>query len=198
MARVALRYEMPFLERVTMPAGWARWLARQSGGNPALAAAPDVDGAVTWDFAEQHSLVLKHPVHQVAAEGGGRLGQSDGSQPLFQHDGGRVVHGVNLVQRLQCHDARLMAGPHGCVPPVLGCSSSLRRISHVLDVHVNGLDFHADHILDRAGDLGLDLAADAEHIGLWLGHNVQSHAHAISADVNFHAILSQETPHALR
>jgi outer membrane protein assembly factor BamB len=55
MAKIALRVTMPFLERVTMPAGWARWLARQSQGNAALAAAPEVDGTVTWDYAE-HGL----------------------------------------------------------------------------------------------------------------------------------------------
>lgn len=55
MAKIALRYEMPFLERVTMPSGWARWLARQSQGNAALAAAPEIDGTVTWDYAE-HGL----------------------------------------------------------------------------------------------------------------------------------------------
>lgn len=52
---MVLRYEMPFLQRVTMPEGWARWLAKQSGGNDALAAEPAVAGTVTWDYTK-HGL----------------------------------------------------------------------------------------------------------------------------------------------
>jgi len=55
MGKIALRYEMSFIDRVTMPARWARWLSRQSQGNPALGAEPEVDGAVTWNYAK-HGL----------------------------------------------------------------------------------------------------------------------------------------------
>ena len=55
MGKIALRYEMPFIDRVTMPTRWARWLSRQSQGNPALAAEPEVNGTVTWDYAK-HGL----------------------------------------------------------------------------------------------------------------------------------------------
>ncbi len=55
MPKIALSYEIPFIDRVTMPAGWARWLAGRGQTNPALAAEPEVDGSITWDYAK-HGL----------------------------------------------------------------------------------------------------------------------------------------------
>jgi len=55
MAKLALSYEIPFVERVTMPTRWARWLSQQSQGNAALAAEPEHSGTVTWDHV-RHGL----------------------------------------------------------------------------------------------------------------------------------------------
>ena len=50
MARVALSYDIPFIDQVTMPAHWARWLADRSGGNPALRNKRERDGTITWEY----------------------------------------------------------------------------------------------------------------------------------------------------
>lgn len=53
MSRIAKSYPIPFIEKVTMPADWARWLSTNSFKNPALQAdaqqvAPKQP--VTWDY----------------------------------------------------------------------------------------------------------------------------------------------------
>lgn len=57
MSRIALSYEIPFVEEVTMPARWARWLAgRGSSPNQKIQNAPEIDGAITWRYRE-HGLL---------------------------------------------------------------------------------------------------------------------------------------------
>jgi hypothetical protein len=51
MATLARTYPISFIDRVTMPASWAQWLARQGQGNDALANAEVVEGSITWDYA---------------------------------------------------------------------------------------------------------------------------------------------------
>jgi hypothetical protein len=55
MAKIVKSYEIPFIERVTMPARWARWLAGRGETNPALAAEPEYEGTITWDY-DRHGL----------------------------------------------------------------------------------------------------------------------------------------------
>ncbi|MCC6453309.1 MAG: hypothetical protein IT328_00050 [Caldilineaceae bacterium] len=57
MSRIAFSYEIPFVDSVTMPERWARWLAAQgSRPNTQLGHAPVVDGNITWRFQE-HGLM---------------------------------------------------------------------------------------------------------------------------------------------
>jgi hypothetical protein len=57
MSRIALSYEIPFVDTVTMPERWARWLASQSASpNTKIGQAPAVDGTITWRFQEDGSL----------------------------------------------------------------------------------------------------------------------------------------------
>lgn len=57
MSEIALSYEVPFVDRVTMPARWARWLAScGTTPNPKLKDAPEIDGAITWEY-ETHGLL---------------------------------------------------------------------------------------------------------------------------------------------
>jgi hypothetical protein len=55
MPTIARSYAIPFIERVTMPAHWARWLAGRGQTNPALANEPPVDDTITWAY-EKHGL----------------------------------------------------------------------------------------------------------------------------------------------
>jgi len=57
MSSVALSYEMPFVDRVTMLAKFAHWLARLCDPpNRAVLEAPIINGAITWDYAEHGPL----------------------------------------------------------------------------------------------------------------------------------------------
>ncbi len=57
MSRIALSYEIPFIDSVTMPERWAKWLAAQgSAPNTKLGQTPAVAGNITWRFAD-HGLL---------------------------------------------------------------------------------------------------------------------------------------------
>ena len=54
MSAVALSYDIPYVDRVAMPASWARWLSQQgSQPNNALHAAEEESVLVTWSHANQ-------------------------------------------------------------------------------------------------------------------------------------------------
>jgi hypothetical protein len=53
VSKIALSYDIPFVERVTMPAHWARWLADRGGKNPALKNEQECNGTVRWEYAKQ-------------------------------------------------------------------------------------------------------------------------------------------------
>jgi hypothetical protein len=55
MPKLAKSYDIPFIERVTMPAYWARWIAGRGETNSALANEPAVNDTITWDY-EKHGL----------------------------------------------------------------------------------------------------------------------------------------------
>ena len=55
MTKIALSYEIPFLNRVTMPDHWAKWLSQRGQTNPALYHERAINGSITWDF-EKHGL----------------------------------------------------------------------------------------------------------------------------------------------
>jgi hypothetical protein len=57
VSRIALSYEIPFVDSVTMPIRWARWLASQgSSPNEAIRNAPDGKETITWRY-EEHGLL---------------------------------------------------------------------------------------------------------------------------------------------
>jgi hypothetical protein len=60
MSRIAFSYEIPFVEQVTMPERWARWLAAQSSKpNTEIGQALAVDGTITWRY-RQHAHYPPH------------------------------------------------------------------------------------------------------------------------------------------
>ena len=57
MSKVALSYDIPFVDTMIMPAGWARWLASQrSSPNKAIRDAEKVSETTTWRY-EDHGLL---------------------------------------------------------------------------------------------------------------------------------------------
>lgn len=57
MSRIALSYEIPFIDQVRMPARWARWLASNGSlPNPNIRQMTEVDGTLTWRYPE-HGLL---------------------------------------------------------------------------------------------------------------------------------------------
>jgi hypothetical protein len=55
MAKIALSYEIPFVNRVTMPEQWAHWLSQRGQKNQLLFKESAVNGSVTWDY-DKHGL----------------------------------------------------------------------------------------------------------------------------------------------
>jgi hypothetical protein len=49
--RIAASFEVPFVDSVTMSAGWMRWLASVPPANTALPKEEPVDGTLTWDHS---------------------------------------------------------------------------------------------------------------------------------------------------
>ncbi len=55
MANIAYAYPIPFMDRVTMPARWARWLSQQGQKNTLLYHEPEINETITWDY-QKHGL----------------------------------------------------------------------------------------------------------------------------------------------